>query len=540
MLEGESEESLNSQRKLFHKERALPDLASNIKCGNSLIGPEFYDDEQMELFDDEEKYRINVFDWKTEFPKIMKRGGFDAVIGNPPYVRSITMKESNPMQWDALRNAYETARSREWDIYMTFVEQGIQLLHSKGVLGFILPNKFMNSLVGENLRGLIANGNLLNRLVDFRAFQIFQGATTYTCLMFLARSGTKDSDVHTYRGDVARHHETCPLPEENPSLWVTSRVESAHLQKDTWEFGTSAFFRRQRPGWTTLGEIATIFSGTGTRADKVFLVRELASSNAGVTIHSSQTDCEHVVERTLLRPAVRGRSLSRYEMHEQDLRLIAPYRVDATSYTLLSEEELRFDVPMTHKYLVTCRERLNEREKGRFKDCGWYQYGRPQNMQRFSNDEKLIMPDVGERGSFFIDDQGYWLIDTAYAVQLKPSVTHDLASLAGILNSRLLTIFLMEFGTPLRGGYFRMKTSYLSPFPIPEFSIDEDCLLQIAELARRLQGLVVSRVSTRTSHERTAIVRQIDATDRRIDQLVYELYGLTDEEISIVEEATAK
>src|SRR3990167_8283160 len=84
VLEGESEQTIVKQLKMFH-ERALPDLGNNIKCGNSLIGTDFYEGKQMSLFDDEERYRINVFDWKAEFPEIMKIGGFDAVIGNPPW-----------------------------------------------------------------------------------------------------------------------------------------------------------------------------------------------------------------------------------------------------------------------------------------------------------------------------------------------------------------------------------------------------------------------------------------------------------------------
>ena len=86
VLEGESDQTLNAQLRLF-QERALPDLDRNIKCGNSLIGPDFYDIVQMSFFDEEERYRINVFDWQTEFSEIIKSGGFDAVIGNPPYIR---------------------------------------------------------------------------------------------------------------------------------------------------------------------------------------------------------------------------------------------------------------------------------------------------------------------------------------------------------------------------------------------------------------------------------------------------------------------
>src|SRR5208283_4564009 len=85
VLEGESEETIANQLRLF-RERALPDLAGNVKCGNSLIGPDYYNGHQLSLLDEDERYRINVFDWQAEFPAVFRAGGFDAVIGNPPYV----------------------------------------------------------------------------------------------------------------------------------------------------------------------------------------------------------------------------------------------------------------------------------------------------------------------------------------------------------------------------------------------------------------------------------------------------------------------
>ncbi len=92
VLEGEDARTVQRQMGLF-KERALPDLGKNIRCGNSLIGSDFYHGEQR-IFDDEEIYRINVFDWDTEFPEIIQNGGFDAVIGNPPYVRQETLGDA--------------------------------------------------------------------------------------------------------------------------------------------------------------------------------------------------------------------------------------------------------------------------------------------------------------------------------------------------------------------------------------------------------------------------------------------------------------
>ena len=111
VLEGETRETL--QRQLFAKQRALPDLAGNIKCGNSLIGPDFYQGRQMDLFDEEERLRINVFDWQIEFAEIMQSGGFDAVMGNPPYVR---MEAFKPLK-EYLRGQYD-AHAERTDLYV--------------------------------------------------------------------------------------------------------------------------------------------------------------------------------------------------------------------------------------------------------------------------------------------------------------------------------------------------------------------------------------------------------------------------------------
>jgi hypothetical protein len=132
VLEGESDQTLATQLRLFH-ERALPDLGNNIKCGNSLIGPDFYKSQQMSLLDEEERYRINVFDWKQEFPEIMKAGGFDVVIGNPPYVRMEGFKEIKRY----LKAKYVSHNERS-DLYTYFIERGHKLLNSHGRFGMIV------------------------------------------------------------------------------------------------------------------------------------------------------------------------------------------------------------------------------------------------------------------------------------------------------------------------------------------------------------------------------------------------------------------
>jgi len=543
VLEGENAETLGKSIKLFH-ERALPDLGDNIKCGNSLIGPDFYTQtKQLTLLDEEERYRINAFDWDAEFPEIMQAGGFDAVIGNPPYVRSVALKESNYALWDFCRSHYQSASAREWDIYLVFVEKGLSCLKQEGKLGYILPNKFLNSMVGENLRGILSEGHHVEQVVSFGAFQIFPGATTYTCLLFLDRQGVDHSTVARYVGPLGFSHALCPLPEDTRSSWTVSKFPTNQLTSTPWDssvFGAPLVQKLNQ--WPALGDFAHIFQGTGTRADKVYVVEQRRRSDAGALVFSRERQAEYLLEPVFLKEALRGRDISRYRLQAARNLLVVPYEHTDSGFALVSEERLARIAPRTLAYLHECKGRLDKREKGRFKGKRWYCFGRPQNMIRFEVPQKIVIPDVAKQGTCYLDRAGKWLLDTAYAIVLKPDIELDLRFVLAVLNSPLLTYFLRETGTMLRGGYFRMKTAYLNPFPIRtiDFSdpTDKAGHDRIVELVETMLKLHKQLTVAKTSHEKAAIQRQIAATDKQIDQLVYELYALTKEEIRIVEEAT--
>jgi len=188
VLEEENEETVSKQLKLF-KERALPSLHENIKCGNSLIGSDIYKDVQVTLDDPTVAKRINAFDWDVEFPEIMAAGGFDAVIGNPPYIRIQTMKEWAPTEVEFYKKKFISASKGNYDIYVVFVEKGLMILNKNGLLGYILPHKFFNAQYGEALRAVISKGKHLKEIVHFGHQQVFENATTYTCLLFLGNKG---------------------------------------------------------------------------------------------------------------------------------------------------------------------------------------------------------------------------------------------------------------------------------------------------------------------------------------------------------------
>jgi len=459
------------------------------------------------------------------------------VLGNPPYVRSIHLKEDNVAQWQFCRTHYATAADREWDIYLVFVEKGLSLLRTGGRLGYILPNKFLNSQVGANLRQLIADGQHLERLVHFGALQVFPTATTYTCLLFLNHNGVDQAAVQRFTGSVTGKLSRTPLPEQVPDQWLASTVATSSLTSAPWDFASSdgsvlASLRK----WPALGSVADVFKGTGTDADRVFVLKELSRDASSVHAWSEYLQKEVTLEPTFLKPALRGRSIGRYEIVTRDVLLLVPYEAVNGHYVLVPESRIATVAPLTLDYLRACKPQLEQREYGRFKGMGWHCYGRPQNMERMDGKSKIVFPDVARAGTCCLDTESRWLLDTCYAITPKAGTALDQRYLLGILNSPLLTYFLHETGTALRGGYFRMKTAYLNPFPLRPIdfnhSADKAMHDEMVRLVDQMLTLHRQLATTGTDREKSGLQLQIAALDRAIDSLVFRLYNLSDSDIT--------
>jgi hypothetical protein len=172
--------------KIF-QERALPSLADNIKCGNSLIGPDYFTGKLIP--DPEELKRMNPFDWNQAFPEAMKAGGFDCVIGNPPYVR----QESLGSQKEYFLKHYKTYNGIA-DLYTYFIEKGVSLLNPGGLFSYIVANKWMRANYGQPLRAWLQTHGL-EEITDFGDLPVFKGATTYPCILRIRQSGVTQTGV---------------------------------------------------------------------------------------------------------------------------------------------------------------------------------------------------------------------------------------------------------------------------------------------------------------------------------------------------------
>jgi adenine-specific DNA methylase len=544
VLEGENQQTLDKQFKLFH-ERALPDLAQNIKCGNSLIGSDFYEQQQMTLPCAEERYHINVFDWQTEFTPIFKTGGFDAVIGNPPYIRSQSLGDDQRMYYG---RKFQTATAT-YDIYVLFVERALSLISKHGRVGFILPNKFFTTDYGVGLRNLLTKPNRIERIVDFEDGQVFSGAGTYTCLLFMTSQVSGEIDYVRF-GTVFR---------EQGENGVATLLKSGKLgfEKLTfaaggerWTLAVGAIGRlltklqKNYPPFSSLQP--HIFQGLKTSADKTYLLT-VKSIKGGLCEVETDGGDKIRIEREILKPVVKGEHVQRYFIDRSSgLHIIYPYRIsDEGRAVILSQAIMTKEFPFTWEYLKANKAKLCARDGGIWgQRSDWYAYARSQNLSAFLG-EKLLLPYMTTRLRVAPDSSGelfFVNITTGgYGMRFDYG-KHDSFYVVGILNSKLLDCAIRQMTSAFRGGYFAVNKQGIERLPFRSINFsdrtDKSRHDRLVKMVKQMLDLNHQLTIAKTLHEKTTLQRQIAATDQQIDKLVYELYGLTEEEIKIVEEST--
>jgi type I restriction-modification system DNA methylase subunit len=510
--------------------KLLPDLSKNVVCGNSLIGWDVAG--SVELNADDELC-LNPLDFRDAFPTVMRAGGFNAIVGNPPYVRIQTLKEYNPLVAELLKCAYKSAAKGNFDIYVVFIERALSLLAHKGKLGYIVPHKFFNAKYGEPLRALISDGRHLDAVVHFGDQQVFDGATTYTCLLFLGNSKSDQFFFETV-GDLAAWNT-----DEERNIGVLPSNAATQLE---WNFVTGesgALFQRLQSTSTSLEEVAEIFVGVQTSADHVFHLSRIGKGQ----YFSDSLQCEVKIEDELMRPLLSGIDVSLYRHPLTATRYILfPYRVDGEKAQLLPWGELRSRFPQGAAYLSENKAVLRAREGGKFADAEWYRFGRNQNTGKQGR-SKLCVPRLVDRLGLAPDLSGDFVLDNVdvcgLSMRTSASQAVDLRYSLGVLNSRLLAWVFKHVSAPFRGGFMSANRQFLGQLPFrcidfsnPQEKSHHDHIVALVE--QILDAKTQETVSS--GHAAELAQRKCVALERQIDKLVYQLYGLTEEEIKLVED----
>ncbi len=543
VLEEENEENIDKQLKLF-AERALPSLDQNIKCGNSLVGTDIL---TPEMPADEVK-RINPFDWEREFPEIMQAGGFDTVIGNPPYLRIQGLQEHYEDQIPYLIEKYQSAVKR-FDLYLLFIEKGYCLLNPKGQLSYICPHKFFNSDFGSGLRGFFVKNSAISSIVSFGNNLIFKTATTYTGIILLNKS--KQLKFRYFEFPLIPIIE---IPEKLSALKTEdfSEFSVSDFSSEPWSLSSShsqVFIEKL----TTLNRLkisdvfVEIMVGVQSGIDNIHLLSDrnsIPSQNGVLQLFSERAGEIIEIEKDLVKPILMGEDVHRYQKIQTHNFVIYPYKLIEKKTVILEENELKTRFPIGYSYLKKYQSELKEiRTRQKTNPKYWYSCHRSKDMFLFEQ-ERIITPEISLGCNMTISPAGLYHNTKVYSIVADEKFSEHKFYWLGILNSPLLWWFIKTTGYALRGGYFTFKTNYLKPFPIRTINFsdptDKARHDRMVSLVTQMLDLNMRIQDAKLEHEKTLLQRQIEATDTSINKLVYELYGLTEEEIKIVEGNSGK
>ncbi|OPY17370.1 MAG: Type IIS restriction enzyme Eco57I [Syntrophus sp. PtaB.Bin075] len=466
--------------------KPLSSLDRNIRCGNSLVGPDFYANRQPDLFSEDERERINAFDWKETFPGIFDQGGFDCVIGNPPYVKLQNFRRVQSSVAEYLLEArradgaplYASTRTGNFDLYLPFIEKGLDLLRPDGRMGYIAPNVWMMNEYGRGLRAVVKRNRRLDRWVDFKSFQVFDEAITYTALQFF-RGRSVDALRCSFIPDGDMSRIEWQSPDARISYEELPETEAWNLMPDAERKLIDRLRETCKP---LIERCRGIFVGIQTSADAIYHLIRLGPGR-----YRTKSGMEVRLEDAIMRPLVSGAEAKRYQSPQTDTWLLFPYDISGARPRLLTESELSNRFPLALAYLKQHEQALRNRERGRMNiDDGWWAYNYPKNLDKQEHTKLLVAQTVPNlRVSY--DSEGTFYCNNVRVNGILPNTPEGGWFLLGILNARPADFIFRRIAKPKEGGWFEANKQFIAPLPIPEAS-DED-RAEVARQARELQRL---------------------------------------------------
>ena len=455
----------------------------------------------------------------------LKRKRYDFVVGNPPYVRIQQMSSAIRKEYS---ESYETTQGN-YDIYVPFIELGIKLLNNRGKFGYICSNQFFKRDYGRKLRQFISSAAWVEQIVNFKDAGVFKDATNYPAILIFSKeepSSTEIIIVDRPMEDTLKEisdgktnenvdRYSVDLRNKNYEDWV---LESPKQRK------IDLIFEKCKP----LSELGEIVSGVQTGADKIYLGQKIESQEMYSRVGFGTEQVK--IETSQIMPFILGRQVRKWMVVFGDRVAIFPYERENQRYRLPNEDEIKKKMPFLYAYLLKHKNALDKRQwygqSAEKLHGAWYAY------MYFKLDQpraKLILaPALVNQTRFAPNNtEALFALGTAGVFGILPKGI-DFHTLLGILNSEVINFAIKRISPEKRGGSFQLNSRIIGKIPIrmPQNSREQKLFEEIGELVKK---------AVRACKEKSTELRSIE---KRIDELVYELYEIKDEERRIIERST--
>ena len=391
-----------------------------------------------------------TFDWEKYHPQ-----GFDAVIGNPPYVRIQDISEDEK---EELKTRWVTCNG-SYNLYFSFFELGMAILNRKGVLGYITANSFFTSFAGKTLRKWLQDNRYVDRILDFTHLILFN-ATSYTCIIFMNKNNkTKIGYNYINKYEDLNNIHKIKFSDNfykdiRHDKWRLLRADEREIIQKIESTG--------RP----LGTIADIRSGIATLKDKVYFVPYSSEKLIKKLYNDKAYFIENNITRNIIKiPDVANGLKEATPTH----KIIFPYMKKNGRYELIPEDVMKQKYPKCYEYLCCVKDVLAGRDKGKKQYGAWYSYGRNQGFN--IDNDKLLTPTFSNKPRFMLDngDENSFFCN-GYAINNSEI---PLKIMQKILNSEIMKYYITKTSVFVEGGYVCFQKNFIERFGIPDFTESE-------------------------------------------------------------------
>ena len=471
LLEDETMGTVAELNQLFVADKILPDLSNNIKCGNSLIGTEIMAD--VLDFGRDEMRKLNPFDFETAFPNVFRKGGFDAIVGNPPYVFTRDggfleivkdYYKKNYFEEKLKTNKTRGSQSGKANLYALFLLKGKNIINKKGILSYIIPNTFLRTTVYETTRKSILDENNIFEIVDLKD-GVFKDVTASTIIITIGRNDDENIKVIDNPKSISfiikeYHIVNKKVFKNSPNLvFNILSNEKEQLLKNKLISANDK-----------LSNYVSVFNGIATFKDKQGISKTKENEN--------------------FKKILTGKDISRYSYEWKGL------------------------------FIEYIREKLL----------------RARDEKIFNMPEKLIMQRIGGILVSTIDVEQYYTYNSVNNLLLKGNTHISLKFILAILNSKLLIFYYKKFVSNNSSLTVNISKTLLDELPIPKITSENQQLHDdLVKLVEQMLKAKKEEQNAQSDHEKNLYKNLTDSLDYKINNLVYKLYNLTPEEIDLVE-----
>lgn len=533
LLEGENSVTISNFISQYPG-KILPKLTNNIKCGNSLVDERFFQFLPNAIDNNSLLYRIKPFNWKTEYPFLNITNGFDAIVGNPPYVRIQNLVKYAPDEVQYYQNdlsGYTVAKKDTIDKYYVFIQRAIALLNPTGFVGYIVPHKFFIIKGGEALRKLISQSCSLSKIIHFGVAQVFPDRSTYTAILILQKEKKEDFDfkrIQKLTPDILVSHEG----------YVKYNQEQ--VNKGPWIFlskETEAIFNKLRSGATTpLKSLSEICVGLQTSLDKIYIFRPDQEMENTYIFFVNGTRKE--VEKEVCLPCIYDLSFELYDTIQPNMQMIFPYTIKDGKAEVFSEMYFSEHYPLCWAYLNEYKLQLEKRSINGT-DPKFYQYGRSQSLTKFQNSSKLIWPVLSKNPAYVYDEMNIQFTGGGNGpyYSLVNNSTYSILYFMGILAHPVFENMVKAGASEFRGAYYSHGKQFIENVPIKNIDLNSKEEAQLYNTIIKCVNVLIEtkRLSQGTYGANKAVLnRKLALINSNLIGAVNKLYNITQEEYDTV------